>query len=180
MFKHTMTAAALATVLAVPAFAQQPTKMDQPANSATSTQTTMPNQKMSDQNQPATFLQQQSANDWRASKLIGANVYGPNNKSIGDVNDVLISDNGQIKGVVVGVGGFLGVGEKDVALPFGALNVTRKPNSNTIAKITVTYTKDELNKAPKFAYYQAAKSETTGSATTTKTVSPINNSNMKK
>jgi sporulation protein YlmC with PRC-barrel domain len=156
MMKRILTAAALTAVLAAPAFAQQP--MGSTANSSSS---------MSTSGQPG-FLQQQNANDWRGSKLIGASVYGQNNTSIGDISDVLIGSDGRIQAVVVGVGGFLGVGSKDVAVPFNAVNITRKPNSNTIDKINVSYTKDQLKNAPKFAYYDASSSNTTtGSATGT-------------
>ncbi len=149
MLKQSLTAIAFAAVLATPAFAQN---------------TAAPGA-LSDQAKSGhvNFIQKQTANDWRGSKLIGSSVYGPDDKSIGDVNDVLIAGDGQVKAVVVGVGGFLGVGEKNVALPLDALSITRKPNSNAIDKVTVSYTKDELMKAPKFAYFEAAKSETTGS-----------------
>jgi sporulation protein YlmC with PRC-barrel domain len=154
MLKRTLTAAALAAILATPAFAQtQPVKVD---NQATST---MPDQS---QTGDANFIHQQTANDWRGSKLIGTSVYGPDGKSIGSVNDVLIASDGKIKAVVVGVGGFLGVGEKNVALPYGKLNIARKANSASISKISVTFTKAELNKAPKFTYYQPSKSQTVG------------------
>ena len=157
MMKKTLAIAALTAALATPAFAQQPTNGSSsmsPSSVGTSAQ-------------PG-FLQQQNANDWRGSKLIGASVYGQNNASIGDISDVLIGSDGKIQAVVVGVGGFLGVGSKDVAVPFNALNITRKPNSNTIDKINVSYTKDQLKNAPKFAYYEpASSSTTTGSASGT-------------
>ena len=60
--------------------------------------------------------------------------------------------------------GFLGVGAKNVAVPFDKLNVTRKPNSATIDKITVAFSKDELKNAPTFAFFEPEKSTTTGSA----------------
>ena len=102
-------------------------------------------------------------------QLIGANVYGANNETIGDVNDVLIGNDGQVRAVVIGVGGFLGVGEKNVAIPLKALNISRKANSPSIDKITVSYTKDQLTSAPKFAYYEPNKTETTGSNVNHKT-----------
>jgi sporulation protein YlmC with PRC-barrel domain len=153
MMKRTLTAAALVVVLAAPAFAQQPMGKNDTANSSMSTSA-----------QPG-FMQQQNANDWRGSKLIGASVYGQDNASIGKISDVLIGSDGKIQAAVVGVGGFLGVGSKDVAVPFTALNITRKPDSNTIDKITVSYSKDQLKNAPTFAYYEPASSKTTtGSA----------------
>ncbi len=158
MMKHTLGAVGLALVLATPAFAQQSKPMT-PPNTDTSS---MSNPGTPVGGQRAGFVQNQNTNEWRASKLIGASVYGPSDDSIGDINDVIIGADGQIKAVVVGVGGFLGVGEKNVALPFDALTVTRKADSSSIQKITVSYTKDELKNAPKFAYYEASKSQTTG------------------
>lgn len=173
MIRHTLTAAALATVLAVPAFAQQ-----QPNSGSTATQAApsaqpapgMPHQNTTAQmaNQKPGFVQNQSAMEWRASRLIGASVYGPDNASIGEINDVIIGSDGQFKAAVIGVGGFLGVGEKNVALPFEAINVARKPNSEAVDKITVSFSKDELKNAPAFAYYEASGSTaTTGSSTGT-------------
>jgi hypothetical protein len=171
--KHTLTAAALAVVLAAPAFAQSP----QPAptaepNAAAQSQTDKSSTTSgSAQSTPSTssdkaaFIQSQDSTDWRGSKLIGTTVYGPDNKSIGGINDVLIAQDGKINAVVIGVGGFLGVGEKNVAIPFDKLSVSRKADSSSIEKITVSYTKDELKNAPKFAYYEpASKASTTGAA----------------
>ena len=109
------------------------------------------------------FVQAPEAGEWRASKLIGASVVGPDDKSIGDINELLIAEDGGVDAVVVGVGGFLGIGEKNVAIPFEALNVQRKSDSNDIEKITVNYSKDELENAPKFAYNkEQPKPATTG------------------
>jgi sporulation protein YlmC with PRC-barrel domain len=71
--------------------------------------------------QSGQFMTQMQQNQWRASKLIGVDIYGQNNEKIGDVNEVLIDRSGNADAVVVGVGGFLGIGEKDVALPFSAI-----------------------------------------------------------
>jgi len=147
MLKHTMTAAALAAVLATPAFAQKPdSTLDQSSGGH------------------AGFVQQPDAADWRGTKLIGASVYGPDNASIGEISDVLIAKDGKVHAVVVGVGSFIGVGEKDVALPFNAFNISRKPDSSSIDKITVSYSKDDLKNAPAFASEDASKSQTTGSS----------------
>ena len=68
------------------------------------------------------FMTQLQPNQMMASKLIGTTVVGANNESIGDINDVLVDRNGQALAVVIGVGGFLGIGEKDVAVPFQQLD----------------------------------------------------------
>ena len=57
------------------------------------------------------------------SDLRGTRVYGANNESIGDINDILLDLNGQAVAVIVGVGGFLGIGQKDVAVPYAALEI---------------------------------------------------------
>jgi sporulation protein YlmC with PRC-barrel domain len=67
------------------------------------------------------FMTKMEANHVMASDLIGTRVVGANNESIGDINDVIMDRNGQIMAAVVGVGGFLGIGEKDVAVPFNSL-----------------------------------------------------------
>lgn len=67
------------------------------------------------------FMTQMQPNQIMASKLIGTRVVSSNNESIGDINDVIVDRNGQAIAAVVGVGGFLGIGEKDVAVPFNTL-----------------------------------------------------------
>lgn len=198
MMKHTLTAAALAVVLATPAFAQtaKPDTMAKPSatqsqmdKSGTMSKDTAPSTAVhatpSTSSDKTAFIQNQDSTDWRGSKLIGTTVYGPDNKSIGDINDVVIANDGKINAVVIGVGGFLGVGEKNVAVPFDKLQVSRKADSASIEKITVSYTKDELKSAPKFAYYEPAssKSSTTGAGSSTtdklKSMNPMGDKSKK-
>jgi hypothetical protein len=82
------------------------------------------------------------------SNLWNATVYGPNEERIGDVNDLLIKPDGKIEGVVVGVGGFLGVGEKNVALKLDRFKVM--PEADGRARIIVSAKKEELEGAPEF------------------------------
>ncbi len=76
-------------------------------------------------------------------------IYDPSNSKIGKIDDVLVSDSGQINAVIVGVGGFLGAGEKDVAVPFSAVSQTTKNNK---MYLTMDTTKDALKSAPGFKY----------------------------
>ncbi len=64
---------------------------------------------------------------WRASKLMGVDIYGPDQKKIGDVTEVVFDKTGMIETVTVGVGGFLGIGAKDVAIPFGQITWSDQP-----------------------------------------------------
>src|SRR3954463_4618409 len=70
------------------------------------------------------FYRQQPGQVLASRQLVGATVVGPNNERIGDVNDVLLDRNGQAVAIVVGVGGFLGIGEKDVAVSFNQVQFT--------------------------------------------------------
>jgi len=68
------------------------------------------------------FAQNDSANgQWRASKLIGLNVYNEQNEKLGDINEILVDKGGKIDGVVIGVGGFLGMGEHDIKVSMDKL-----------------------------------------------------------
>ena len=159
MLKKTLTVAAIAAALATPAFAQN--TMNQDKAPAQATPALGANQGANQ------FINEQQATDWRSSKLVGTSVYDQSNNKIGSIDDLLLDSSGKIKAAVIGVGGFLGVGSKDVAIPFEALSMQRKADSASIEKVTVNYTKDQLRNAPKFAYYEPPKSnQTTGSGLT--------------
>jgi putative membrane protein len=70
---------------------------------------------------------QETLDQWRASKLAGVVIYGPDNKKVGTITDVLMSKEGKAEFVVIGVGGFLGIGEKDVAIPYDQVKFTEQP-----------------------------------------------------
>jgi sporulation protein YlmC with PRC-barrel domain len=76
-------------------------------------------------------------------------VYDPSQNSIGKIDDVLVSEGGQISALVIGVGGFLGAGEKDVAVPFSAVKWTMKDKKNYL---TLNATKDQLKSAQGLKY----------------------------
>ena len=77
-------------------------------------------------------------------------VYDPNNNKIGEVMDVLVDKSGKVTSLIVGVGGFLGVDKKDVAVPFDAVHVTNKDNNKWY--LVMNTTKEELKSAPGFKY----------------------------
>jgi hypothetical protein len=115
------------------------------------------------------FMSQQSEREWRGSNLMGESVVGTNNETIGDIEDVLIDRNGTVRAVVVGVGGFLGMGEKSVAIPFNALTINRNSDGDDVERITVSLSKDQLKQAPEFKYLpdadRTASRATAGAAT---------------
>jgi hypothetical protein len=108
------------------------------------------------------FVTQQSADQWLATKFKGTDVIGSNNEKIGDVSDLLMDQNGRIVAYIVGVGGFLGIGQKDVALAPAAFQVQPATDREAL-KLKLAMTRDELKNAPEF---KAASSRpaTTGQA----------------
>src|SRR4051794_31410493 len=75
--------------------------------------------------------------DWRASKLMGLNVYNDNNEKLGDVNEIILDKSGKVAAVVIGVGGFLGMGEHDIAVSMDKLKFVEEP-VRTSATTTTT------------------------------------------
>ena len=80
----------------------------------------------SNANQPAS-----AKGEWQASKLIHMNVYNENNEKIGDIKELMIDKSGKIDLVAIGVGGFLGMGEHDVAVKFDQLKWVDQPAGST-------------------------------------------------
>jgi sporulation protein YlmC with PRC-barrel domain len=95
-----------------------------------------------------------STDHWLASDIYHAAVYDPSNNKIGDVSDLVLDSSGQVRMAVIGVGGFLGIGKKEVAVPFHDLKVASRDGKE---ELTLDRTKDELKAAP--AYDKNAKAE---------------------
>jgi sporulation protein YlmC with PRC-barrel domain len=138
MFAKYITASlAASALLASAAFAQTPTTTTDRANMAPSASS-------------SSFQ-----GDWRASKVVGLSVYNDSNESIGSINDLVMDKNGKIQAVVIGVGGFLGVGSHLVAIPFEKMKFVNEP---------IAYT--GVAGAPNAPGNRPPSSTTTGSATT--------------
>jgi sporulation protein YlmC with PRC-barrel domain len=103
------------------------------------------------------FIAQQGENQNLVSEWIGKTVYNANDENLGDVNDLVIADNGSANAVIIGVGGFLGIGEKNVAVPFDAV----QPRTDENGKLTLYLeaTKDQLDAAPEFKTLADIKAE---------------------
>jgi sporulation protein YlmC with PRC-barrel domain len=124
------------------------------------------------------YLTAQSPEQISANTYIGQAVYNSADESIGKISDLIMEKDGGITAAVVGVGGFLGIGEKWVAVPFEKISITQAPESDDV-KLTTTETSESLQAAPEFkttaqqvAERQAdtpVDSSTTSSTTTTGT-----------
>ena len=124
------------------------------------------------------YLKRQEPTDWTAEALIGRTVENSNGDNLGEINNVVINENGNVVAVVIGVGGFLGIGEKDVGVPFDALEfrtnaeMDRSDSASTTdraekradersarfdtehgnMRIVLTTTKEDLEGAPDYAW----------------------------
>ena len=105
--KYMVAGVAGSVLLASVAFAQSPSTSDSMRNSPAAT---------SGMSTPSTMQ-----TGWRASKLVGLKVYNDANESVGDINDILTDKSGMITAVVLGVGGFLGIGERKAVVPISQL-----------------------------------------------------------
>ena len=113
MLKHITAGLAASALLATVAFAQTPTATGDRANMST------------------TISEQSLQGSWRASKIVGLSVYNNDNENLGSINDLLTDKNGNIKAVVLSVGGFLGVGSHYVAVPFEKVKFSSEPVAYT-------------------------------------------------
>jgi len=110
----------------------------------------------------AQVITEQKADQLLASKFKGTDVIGANNEKIGDVNDVLFEKDGKVLAYVIGVGGFLGIGSKDVALSPASFQMM-PANDKDSMKLKLSMTKDELKNAAEFKAHKETTS-TTGQA----------------
>jgi hypothetical protein len=166
----------MASTVMAPAFAQTETTPAAPAApaapsdpAATTPAPTGAATDMSDAG-AAGYITEQSPTQVSANDYIGKSIHNANDETIGNVNDLIMEENGGIVAAVVGVGGFLGIGEKSVALPMDKITMTRDAENNNNVRLTTTETAEALQSAPEFrtlADMQAGTDGTTTSSTTT-------------
>ena len=93
------------------------------------------------------------------SDLVGQSVYGVGDEKVGDINDLLMDESGNIEAVVIGVGGFIGLGEKDVAVTLESLTISA---TDTAYRISIRATEQNLEEAPTFNRADGTSSDRLG------------------
>ena len=101
----------------------------------------------------ATTMSAAPTESWTVTNYYKQDVYDPSQSKVGAIDDVLVDKSGKVTGLVIGVGGFLGAGEKDVIVPFTAVKTQKK---NDKWWLTLDQTKDDLKKAAGFTYDKAS------------------------
>jgi hypothetical protein len=118
--KHIAYALLLSTALLAPAAAQNPNQNTQnPPPAATNPPPAASN--------TTAAAPMKHTGQWRASKMIGLNVYNDQNEKLGDINEILMDNSGKVVGYVLGVGGFLGMGEHDILVQPDKLKFVNEP-----------------------------------------------------
>ena len=99
---------------------------------------------------PASSEKMMLKGKWRASKLMGLDVYNEANEKLGDVNELILDKDGKVSAVVIGVGGFLGMGEHDIAVTMDKLKFVEEPvrTSSTAPATTARETTTGTSTAP--------------------------------
>jgi sporulation protein YlmC with PRC-barrel domain len=139
MIAKTLATALLGTTLMSGVAMAQTTTPATPAPAAPTAMTTAP---------------QNLQGNWRASKLVGLAVYNDANERLGDISEVLIDSTGKVNAVVIGIGGFLGVGQHDIAVSFDKLKWVDEPVRAASA-----------DRTPAAPATSPSSSQTTGAAT---------------
>ncbi|HEY7764552.1 MAG TPA: PRC-barrel domain-containing protein [Aestuariivirgaceae bacterium] len=137
-FASGLSAAAMAQTSDTQQTVPQAEQQAQPAQPAETTETVRA---------PEGIIQMQDQDTFLTSNLVGATIYNAQDEAVGDVNDVIVSRDGKVDGVVVGVGGFLGLGEKDVAIEMSKIKMV---DTDTGLKLVFDANRDELAAAPEF------------------------------
>ena len=135
---------AIASLLTSAAMAQTPTATTPPATNSAS-------------------VTQPYKGQWRVYKMIGLDVYNQNNEKLGDISEILTDQTGKIQTAILGVGGFLGVGERMVAVNFDQLKFVNQPIEAKMAASTPTSTASTKTA-------ETTPQTTTGAATATRPI----------
>lgn len=148
MTKKYMAILAASTMLATAAIAQTPSTSPSPSATPAPSAAPATTGSVSPAGKP-TIVNSQKSDQFLASSFKGTDVMGPDDKKIGDVNDLLFDKTGNIQAVIVGVGGFLGIGAKDVALTMASFDVMPGKDGHS-PTLKLSMTKDELTQAAAF------------------------------
>jgi len=137
---------------------------------------------------PSGAVTQQQSGEYLADDVIGASVRNAQNENIGSVTDLVIDRNGQVKSAILSVGGFLGIGDKHVAVPWNQVQLTAADRSGAPTgtggtpsgaaetardpAVMVNMTKDQLKQAPEFKTMAQQRREMDRTRTSPDTTAP--------
>ncbi|WP_026757004.1 PRC-barrel domain-containing protein [Sediminimonas qiaohouensis] len=98
----------------------------------------------------ATELSEEERSQLTAEQLMGQSVYDANGNEVGDIGEVLMNGDGESTEVVIEVGGFLGIGEKPVAVALKDLTISRSDGASSALRIETAHTEEDLDSMPEW------------------------------
>src|SRR5690606_17461751 len=110
------------------------------------------------------YITEQSETQVSVNDYIGKVVYNAENASVGNITDLILEEDGGIVAAIIGVGGFLGIGQKDVAVPIDNITITRDASDNNEVRLTTTETVESLKAAPEFKTLDDQQAESDAAA----------------
>ncbi len=123
-----------AAMLAAPAIAQTSAPSGAPAGGTQPSMNAQPAAPNAGTNAaPAMKSTVDMSDKWRATQLVGVDIYTANNEKVGEVNEILLDRDGSVQAVVIGIGGFLGVGQKNVSIAYSDVKWMDTPRANATA-----------------------------------------------
>lgn len=139
---------------AAPALAEtqtisMPQTLETPKSVAPEQESSVPEPSAAASTEASPFLVKQESSDLLVANLIGQQVVNADNESIGEITDLITDKDGKIVAVLIGAGGFLGIGEKDVAIRYEDIKVTRDENNDLT--VMTPLSKDMIAAAPDYA-----------------------------
>jgi sporulation protein YlmC with PRC-barrel domain len=155
-----LAAAAIALLMATPALGGPGTDSTAPSATPAPSPAAQPSppppaaKPANEQANAGKFVTKEGQDEWLVGNLWNRNVYDASGKSIGDVKDVLIDKDGKVAAIVIGVGGFLGLGEKNVAVDYNLLKQNGGISPN---RIVLNMSEQDLRSAPSFNRSQGNK-----------------------
>jgi hypothetical protein len=126
----------------------EPSGASPPQQSSEAPKSILPDQSAAAASDSSPFLKKQGSSDWLVGNLIGETVVNANNESLGEITDLVTDQNGKIVAVLIGSGGFLGIGQKDLAIRFEDVKLTRDENNNI--KVMVNIDQQTAASAPDY------------------------------
>jgi hypothetical protein len=163
MLKKLLITTAVSGLMISSAFAQSTMSPSSPSASSPSSSSSASDTSSKGSASSASIISTQKPDQWLASKFKGTDVLGPDNAKVGDVSDILFTKDGKIDAYLVSVGGFLGVGTKDIALAPSQFQVVPGDN-NSADKLKISMTKDQLKEAQNFQTYNSSRTTTGASS----------------
>lgn len=99
------------------------------------------------------FLNEQSDQQWLTTDFVGQSIVGVDGRPIGKVRSLVIGENGNVEAVIIGIGGFLGMGQKPIAVPFASIEKSTNERGQT--NLVLMKTAEQLEQAPQFLTLKA-------------------------